>query len=117
MTFTVFATWFGAETCIAAAGSVYRSGLSGGSADPFGYGLCIVLTGLVLAVPLWRLKLTTLADLFRIRFDPVVERIAVVLMVPTSLFWAAAQVRAGYLDNEFGTIRTFAVRAVLPLGR
>jgi Na+/proline symporter len=93
-TFTVFATWFGAETCIAAAGAVYQHGLSGGSADPFGYGLCIVLTGLVLAVPLWRLKLTTLADLFRIRFNPSVEKIAVALMVPTSLFWAAAQIRA-----------------------
>jgi Na+/proline symporter len=93
-TFTVFATWFGAETCIAAAGAVYEYGLSGGSADPFGYGICIVLTGLVLAVPLWRLRLTTLADLFRIRFDPVVERLAVLLMVPTSLLWAAAQIRA-----------------------
>jgi SSS family transporter len=93
-TFTVFATWFGAESLISAAGSIYNDGLSGGSADPFGYGVCIVLTGLLLAIPLWRLKLTTLADLFRIRFDPVVERIAVVLMVPTSVFWAAAQVRA-----------------------
>jgi solute:Na+ symporter, SSS family len=94
MAFTVFATWFGAETCIAAAGAVYESGISGGSADPFGYGLCILLTGLLVAVPLWRLRLTTLADLFRLRFDPVVERVAVVLMVPTSLFWAAAQIRA-----------------------
>jgi Na+/proline symporter len=93
-TFTVFATWFGAETCIAAAGAVYSDGFAGGSSDPFGYGLCIILTGALLAVPLWRLKLTTLADLFRIRFDPTVERIAVLLMVPTSLFWAAAQIRA-----------------------
>ena len=93
-TFTVFATWFGAETCIAAAGAVYGEGLAGGSSDPFGYGLCIVLTGLLLAVPLWRLRLTTLADLFRLRFDASVERLAVVLMVPTSLFWAAAQIRA-----------------------
>ena len=93
-TFTVFATWFGAETCIAAAGAVYQFGLSGGSADPFGYGLCILLTGAVLAVPLWRMKLTTLGDLFRIRFDTRVEKLAVALMVPTSLFWAAAQIRA-----------------------
>ena len=35
-TFTVFATWFGAETCISAAGAVYDRGLAGGSADPFG---------------------------------------------------------------------------------
>ncbi|WP_255211217.1 hypothetical protein [Methylogaea oryzae] len=34
-TFTVFATWFGAETCIGAAGAIYENGLSGGSADPF----------------------------------------------------------------------------------
>lgn len=93
-TFTVFATWFGAETCIAAAGAVYERGLAGGSADPFGYALCIILTGLLFAVPLWRLKLTTIADLFRLRFGPSVERTAVVLMVPTSLFWAAAQIRA-----------------------
>jgi SSS family transporter len=93
-TFTVFATWFGAETCIGAAGAVYERGLAGGSADPFGYALCVILTGLIFAVPLWRLRLTTLADLFRLRFGASVERLAVVLMVPTSLLWAAAQVRA-----------------------
>jgi SSS family transporter len=93
-TFTVFATWFGAETCIGAAGAVYQSGLAGGSHDPFGYALCLILTGLIFAVPLWKLKLTTLADVFRLRFGHAVERLAVVLMVPTSLFWAAAQVRA-----------------------
>jgi SSS family transporter len=93
-TFSVFATWFGAETCIGAAGAVYESGLAGGSADPFGYALCVIVTGLVFAVPLWRLRLTTLADLFRLRFDTSVERLAVLLMVPTSLLWAAAQIRA-----------------------
>lgn len=93
-TFTVFATWFGAETCIGAAGAVYDRGLAGGSADPFGYAICVVVTGLLFAVPLWRLKLTTIADLFRLRFAPSVERLAVLLIVPTSLFWAAAQVRA-----------------------
>jgi Na+/proline symporter len=92
--FSVFATWFGAETCIGAAGAVYAEGLAGGSADPFGYGLCLVLMGALLAAPLWRRKLTTLADLFRARFSPGVERLAVLLMVPTSLFWAAAQIRA-----------------------
>ncbi|HSG49198.1 MAG TPA: sodium:solute symporter family protein [Longimicrobiales bacterium] len=92
--FTVFATWFGAETCIGAAGAVYEMGLAGGSADPFGYGLCVILTGIIFAIPLWRLRLTTLADLFRIRFGHAVERMAVILLVPTSLFWAAAQVRA-----------------------
>ncbi|MGH7542509.1 MAG: sodium:solute symporter family protein [Gemmatimonadota bacterium] len=92
--FTIFATWFGAETCIGAAGRIYESGLAGGSADPFGYALCLLLMGLVFAVPLWKRRLTTMADLFRQRFSPAVERLAVLLMVPTSLLWAAAQIRA-----------------------
>lgn len=93
-TFTIFATWFGAETCIGAAGAIYENGLSGGSADPFGYGVTLLLMGAVFAVPLWRRKLTTLADLFRRRYSAGVERLAVVLMVPASLLWAAAQIRA-----------------------
>jgi Na+/proline symporter len=92
--FTIFATWFGAETCVSAAGAIYESGLSGGSADPFGYAVCLFLMGLVFAVPLWKRRLTTMGDLFRQRFSPAVERLAVLLMVPTSLFWAAAQIRA-----------------------
>ncbi len=93
-TFTLFATWFGAETCIGAAGVLYDEGLSGASADHFGYGECLLLLGVVFAVPLWRKKLTTLADLYRRRYGAGVERLAVLLMVPTSLFWAAAQIRA-----------------------
>lgn len=93
-TFTVFATWFGAETCIGAAGSIYENGLVGGTADPFGYALCLIFMGLVFAAPLWRLRLTTLADLFRQRYSQGVERMAVLLLVPTSLLWGAAQIRA-----------------------
>ncbi len=93
-TFSVFATWFGAETCIGAAGSVYASGLSGASAEPFGYAACLVLMGLLFAVPLWRRKLTTLADLFRVRYSPGIERLAVLMMAPTSVMWAGAQIRA-----------------------
>ena len=93
-TFSIFATWFGAETTIGAAGSAYRDGVSLGSAEPFGYGLCLILMGLVFAVPLWRRRLTTLADLFRDRYSPIVERTAAVILVPSSILWAAAQVRA-----------------------
>ncbi len=93
-TFTVFATWFGAETCIGSAGSIYAEGLAGGTADPFGYGLCLLFMGLFFAVPLWRRGLTTLADLFRQRYSVRVERLAVLLLVPTGLLWAAAQIRA-----------------------
>ncbi len=47
-TFSIFATWFGAETCIGTAGAVYRNGLSGAHADPIGYAICLVIVGLFL---------------------------------------------------------------------
>lgn len=93
-TFMIFATWFGAETCIGAAGRVYEGGLSNSTADPFGYTVCLLFLGLVFAIPLWRRKLTTLADFYRQRYSPGVERLAALLLIPTSVMWAAAQVRA-----------------------
>lgn len=93
-TFSIFATWFGAETMVGAAGRTYRDGVSIASAEPFGYGLCLVLMGLVFAVPLWRRGLTTLADLFRDRYSVNVERLAAIILIPSSILWAAAQVRA-----------------------
>jgi SSS family transporter len=93
-TFTIFATWFGSESVIGASGAIYDGGLAGGTADPFGFGLCLVLMGIVFAVPLWKRKLTTLADLFRQRFSSGVEKLAVLMMVPSTLMWAAAQIRA-----------------------
>ena len=93
-TFTIFATWFGAETCIGSAGAIYAQGLAGGRADPFGYGLCIVLMGAFLARRLWARGLTTLADLYRQRYGRLAERLAVLLMLPASVLWAAAQIRA-----------------------
>lgn len=91
--FSIFATWFGAETIIGSAGTAYSDGVSLANAEPFGYGLCLVGMGLVFAVPLWRRKLTTLADLFRERYSVRVERLAAIILIPGSILWAAAQVR------------------------
>jgi Na+/proline symporter len=93
-TFSTFATWFGAETCVGAAGEVYEHGLGAVSSDPFGYGLCLLAFGLFFATPIYKSGLVTLADLFRQRFSAGVERAVAVLIIPSSLLWAAAQVRA-----------------------
>ena len=93
-TFSIFATWFGAESCIGAAGEVYAGGLWGGSADPFGYALCIFLMAALVAALVWNRGLVTLADLFRERFSGGVERFAAIVMIPTSVLWAGAQIRA-----------------------
>ncbi|MFP3948540.1 MAG: sodium:solute symporter family protein [Longimicrobiales bacterium] len=93
-TFSIFATWFGAETVVGSAGATYEDGVSLTTAEPFGYGLCLVLMGAVFAVPLWKRGLTTLADLFRQRYGTSVERAAALILIPGSILWAAAQVRA-----------------------
>lgn len=49
---SLFATWFGAETCIGSSAAVYNEGISGSRADPFGYTLCLVFMGLLLAARL-----------------------------------------------------------------
>jgi solute:Na+ symporter, SSS family len=97
-TASVFATWFGAETCVGAAGQVYANGPSAVSADPFGYGFALLLMGAVLAGPLWRRSVVTFADMFRDRYSPGVEKTVAILLIPGSLLWAAAQIRA------FGTV-------------
>jgi solute:Na+ symporter, SSS family len=112
VTSSIFATWFGAETCVGAAGEVFNGGLSAVSSDPYGYGLCLVLMGLFVARTLWNRRVTTLADLFRSRYSPVVERVVAVLIIPSSLLWAAAQIRAfggvvasaGSLDHDTGSL-------------
>lgn len=91
---SIFATWFGAETCMGSAGAIFENGLSGGRADPFGYSICLFLMALLLAAPLRKLNLVTLGDLFRLRFSPGLEKLAVLILIPSTIIWAAAQVRA-----------------------
>lgn len=93
-TFSIFATWFGAETMVGSSGSAYREGLTPASAEPFGYGLCLIVGGLVFAIPLWKRQLTTLADLYRQRYSVLVERVAAIILIPGSILWSAAQIRA-----------------------
>ncbi|QDV05270.1 Sodium/glucose cotransporter [Planctomycetes bacterium Poly30] len=91
---SVFATWFGAETCLGAAGSVSAEGLSILTVEPFGYGLCLIVTGVVFAAPLWRRGIVTLSDFFRTRFGGATEGLSALVLLPSSIFWAAAQIRA-----------------------
>ncbi|MCE3012731.1 MAG: sodium:solute symporter family protein [Proteobacteria bacterium] len=93
-TFSIFATWFGAETCIGTAGKVMRSGISGTHADPFGYALCILLMGYIFARLIWKKQITTVPDLFRERYGVKAERLAAIILIPSSLVWGGAQIRA-----------------------
>lgn len=94
LTFSLFATWFGAETCIGTSAEVYTLGLSGGRADPFGYTLCLFLLGILIAPKLWNQKYSTLADFYRDRFGSHVEKYAIAILLVSSVLWGAAQIRA-----------------------
>lgn len=91
---SLVATWFGAETCIGSSGAVYVHGLSGSRADPFGYSLCLLLMGLLIAAPLWKGGHITLSDFFAKRYGPSAEKLSALILIPSSLIWGAAQVRA-----------------------
>lgn len=114
-TFSIFATWFGAETCIGTAGAVYRNGLSSIHVDPFGYAVCLLVMAIFFAKVLWKKQITTIPDLFRKRYSVSTEKLAALILIPSSIFWAAAQVRAlGQIINsstDFGPVMAVTVAA------
>ena len=69
VTFSVFATYFGAEAIVASGGAVYEKGLTGALVDPVGYAAAIIIVGVFFARALWSRGLTTFADLFRQRYS------------------------------------------------
>lgn len=94
VSFSLFVTWFGAETCIGTSGEVYSFGLSGARADPFGYTFCLLLLGLLIAKRIWNKKYSTLADFYQNRFSSNVEKLSSLILIVSSLVWGAAQIRA-----------------------
>ena len=119
VTFSVFATYFGAEAIVASGGAVYENGLSGALVDPLGYAGAIIIVGLFFARALWSRGLTTFADLFRERYSPGVERLVVVVLLPGSVIWAAAQIRAfgQVMDANSGMgLKTAIVLAAVLVG-
>nr|VFK79015.1 MAG: transporter, SSS family [Candidatus Kentron sp. SD] len=94
VTFSLFSTWFGAETVMGSAAAIAEQGLAGGRADPFGYALCLLAMALLIAYQFRQRGYLTLGDFFRERYGHNVEVIAVCIAVPASIAWAAAQLLA-----------------------
>jgi len=101
---TLLATWFGAGTMLAAADEVRHEGLPAAALDPLGAGCCLLLAGLLVAKPMWQMKLLTLPDFYRRKYGVAAEMISSLIMVPSYFGWIAAQfvALAGVLNLFFG---------------
>lgn len=91
---TVFATWFGSETVLGIPATFIEDGIGGVISDPFGASLCLILVGLIFAVPLYRMKLLTIGDFYKQRYGRKVELIVSICICLSYLGWVAAQVMA-----------------------
>ncbi len=97
---TLFATWFGAGSCMGASGTAYSKGLMGVISDPFAAGLSLILAGLFYVAFLRRLELLTVTDIFGKYYSKNSEIFASVLMVPVYIGWLGSQMVAlGYILN------------------
>ncbi len=113
-TATLLGTWFGAGTILAAADEVRREGLQSAALEPFGAGFCLIVAAIFFARPLWEMKLLTVSDFFRRKFDKRAEVISAAVMVPSYFGWIAAQfvAFAGMLHLFFGLDMTVGILLV-----
>ncbi|MCS7151252.1 MAG: sodium:solute symporter family protein [Endomicrobia bacterium] len=93
-TATMFATWFGSESVMGTAGTVYRVGLRGVIADPFGASFVLILAGVSYAVAFRRMNFLTVTDLFGKFYSKETEIFASLLMMPVYIGWLGAQIVA-----------------------
>ena len=90
----LFATWFGSETVMGATTAFLDEGIIGIIEDPLGAALCLVLVGVFMARPLYRLNLLTFSDYFRKRYSHRAESVSALMMIPSYWGWIAAQLLA-----------------------
>jgi SSS family transporter len=90
----LFATWFGSESILGAPAQFMEHGILGIIEDPFGAALCLALSGLLIARPLYNRNLFTFSDFFKVRFNRATEMVSAVVMVPSYFSWISAQLMA-----------------------
>ena len=90
-TSVTFATWFGSESIMGAPAKFVEGGVLSIIEEPFGSALCLFLVGAFFARPLYRERITTFSDYFRIRFGRSAELLSAIIMIPSYFSWIAAQ--------------------------
>ena len=106
-----FATWFGSETIMGAPAMFVEGGIPAVIEEPFGSALCLFLVGAFFARPLYRMRITTFCDYFRIRFGRSAELLSAIMTIPSYFGWIAAQfIAIGIVLNVVtGVSREFCI--------
>ena len=84
---TTFATWFGAGTCMGAAGYAYIFGNQGIIIEPWGAALCVLLMGLFFAKLVRRGRFLTLADFYTTRYGKTMGGISMAILCLADMGW------------------------------
>jgi Na+/proline symporter len=115
---TIMATWFGAESLMTTADEVAGAGIRMAMLDPLGISICLLLAGLFVAGPMWRMNILTVPDFFRRRYGKPAELLASLILVPSYFGWVAAQfvALAQLMETFFGLPREFGIVLVAVLG-
>ncbi len=102
---TVFATWFGAETALGSSSTANKEGILGVIADPFGAGLCLIISGIFLVPIFYKMNIVTNIDYFEKKYNKNVGFIMTLIYLPPYIGWIGAQMLAfGTLFSHFTTI-------------
>ena len=109
-TATLFATWFGAGTCMGGAGNAYIFGIQGVIFDPWGAALCLILAGFFFARMMRRGRYISLVDFFELRYGKGMGVLSTLALAVAEMGWVGAQLVA------FGTIIHYFAGAPLWVG-
>ncbi len=109
----LFATWFGSETVMGASSEFLENGVLGVIEDPFGASLCLLLTGLFFARPLYKLNIYTFSDYFGMRYNKRAELTSAFFMIPSYFGWIAAQLVALAVILEAVADIPFAIGVII----
>jgi solute:Na+ symporter, SSS family len=115
---TIMATWFGAESLMTTADEVGKEGIRKAMLDPVGISLCLVLAGIFVAGPMWRMHLMTVPDFFQRRYGKSAEILSSLILVPSYFGWVAAQyvALALLMKQFFGVPYEYALIGVAVFG-
>ncbi len=88
---TLFATWFGAGTCMGGAGNAYLFGNQGVIFDPWSAVPCLIITGMIFGRLMRRSKFLTVVDMMEARYGKGVGIATMISLAVAEIGFVGAQ--------------------------